>query len=112
MTSIINQIKKYSISFIALLLNIFLWLWLLLFIKPTGESQVLHYNIYFGIDQLGTGFKLYLMPLFGLVIIAANLLLTMSKLAGRRLALYASWVSVSIQVLLIISLLFLVINHY
>ena len=105
-------IEKYIVSFIALLLNILLWLWLLIFIRPTGEGQILHYNIYFGIDQIGLGIKLYLMPLFGLIVIAVNLLFTMARMAARRLSMYAAWLSLIVQLLLIISLLFLIINHY
>jgi len=112
MNNIVKYIRRYLVSFIALLTNILLWLWLIVYIQPSTDNLVLHYNIYFGIDQLGSGLKLYLMPLFGLIILAINLLFVLSDQADKRLANYSSWVSLIVQVLLIISLLLLVINHY
>ena len=112
MSKIMNQVKKYIVNFAALIFNILLWLWLVIFIQPTGESQVLHYNIYFGIDHIGSGLKLYLLPLFGLIIIAINLLFNLAKGVNKQLSIYAAWLSVIVQLFLIISLLFLIINYY
>ncbi|MFW0862297.1 MAG: hypothetical protein ACKKL6_01810 [Candidatus Komeilibacteria bacterium] len=112
MNNIIKHIRRYLVSFIALIVNILLWLWLVIYIQPSTDSLVLHYNIYFGIDQLGSGLKLYLMPLFGLIILAINLLLVLSGQADKKLANYSSWISLIVQVLLIVSLLLLVINYF
>ena len=112
MTKMILIIKRFIVFVAAFLLNILLWSWLFFFIKPTGDSQVLHYNIYFGIDQIGPGIKLYLLPIFGLLVIGINLLLSISKHATKRLIIYASWLALCIQIFLGISLVLLIINHF
>lgn len=52
-------------------------MWLSLFwqIKPRTEPVYLHYNIYFGIDMIGSYQQLYYMPLSALGIFLFNLLL-------------------------------------
>lgn len=112
MSRVAHYIRRFMIFAIAFVLNLLLWAWLYFFIRPAGDNQVLHYNVYFGIDQLGPGIKLYLLPIFGLIVIGVNLLLSVSKLAYKRLVIYASWSALVVQVFLILSLILLIINHY
>ncbi|HEX9664233.1 MAG TPA: hypothetical protein VGA49_00225 [Patescibacteria group bacterium] len=44
-------------------------------ISPTSEPITLHYNIYFGIDLIGAWYKVYFLPLFGLIVIVVNFVL-------------------------------------
>jgi len=112
MSNFTKLIRKYGISIVALIFNVLMWLWLIVYIKPTGESHVLHYNIYFGIDQIGPGIKLFLFPLFGLIILVINILFTLTKNINYKLIVYSSLISLLSQILLIVSILLLIINHY
>jgi len=58
--------------FSSLVLNILLWVILLFKFFNAPEFIILHYNIYFGISDLGFWFEILLMPLFGLVVILVN----------------------------------------
>ncbi|MDI3496213.1 MAG: hypothetical protein PWQ35_234 [Patescibacteria group bacterium] len=59
------------------LLQILAW-WQAINIKHKSASDwlVLHYNIDFGVDLLGTEQKIFLFPLFGLLIFILNFLIT------------------------------------
>ena len=107
-----KNFKKYFITMVALGLNILMWLWLIFIVRPTVDNQVLHYNIYFGIDQLGSGIKIYLLPILGLIIIAVNLLLILFKPLHKKLFTYISIMSLLMQVLLVLSAILLIINYY
>jgi hypothetical protein len=108
----IQNLKRFIIIILALLVNFLIWAYLYFIVQPTAESYTLHYNIYFGIDQIGSGIKLYLMPLFGLIVIGFNSLISLSKMATKRLAMYVDISSLVVQLLLITSLILLIINHY
>ena len=58
--------------FVSIFLNILLWIFILWQIKPGADPVYLHYNIYFGIDLIGSYFRLYFMPLSGLIIFLLN----------------------------------------
>lgn len=61
---------------IAILLNLLAWIFAIIIHRSIGEElAILHYNITFGIDRIGDVRNLYLLPLSGLAIIIANLLL-------------------------------------
>lgn len=66
--------KKTVLStlFLALALNGFVLAWLALGTTQRGEEAVLHYNILFQIDRLGSFGALYLVPGIGLAIIVFN----------------------------------------
>lgn len=59
--------------FLAGGLNIILWLWLFWQTKDFSGHIALHYNIYFGIDLLGSWFNLFYLPALGLAIFLFNL---------------------------------------
>ncbi len=59
----------------SFVLNVFSWLWLLIRIRPQKELIFLHYNILFGVDLIGEWWKVFYIPLVGLIIIFANALL-------------------------------------
>lgn len=65
--------KFFSILFFSsLTLNILLWVFVLWQIKPQTEPVYLHYSIYFGIDLIGAYWRLYAIPLSGLIIFLLN----------------------------------------
>jgi hypothetical protein len=59
----------------ALVLNVAVWAYLLWQIGDTKTMRPLHYNIYFGIDWYGPGWKLYIYPVFALIITIADYVL-------------------------------------
>jgi hypothetical protein len=59
---------------LSVILNIALWLAVTFFV-PDTDSTVLHYSIGVGIDLIGSGGQIYLLPLIGLLILIGNTLL-------------------------------------
>ncbi len=73
----------------ALLLNILGWIAAWLIGRPLGDGlAVLHYNVIFGIDLVGDPIRLFLMPLFALIVLIMNYLF-MAVLFNRRDRLFA-----------------------
>ncbi len=62
---------------LSLTANIIDWLILKIWIKPVDFSIILHYNVYFGVDQIGNYRQVYLLPIIGLLLFAINLVLSM-----------------------------------
>ena len=70
--------KFMLITFIiSLIANIALWGFLFWRIRPQVEPIYLHYNIYFGIDLIGPWYKIYLIPLSGLIFLIINLIISL-----------------------------------
>ncbi len=63
---------KDPVVFISLLvvlfLNIFMWVFFVMKIQPTDAPIPLHYNIYFGVDYIDMWYKVYVLPLFGILV--------------------------------------------
>jgi len=63
---------------LAFIINILLWIFLYWQIRKIIDSNPeytnipLHYNVFFGIDQYGKWYKIFLIPLAGLVIFLIN----------------------------------------
>ena len=58
---------------ISVLLNSFVWFWILWHIGPTEELVFLHYTVLFGVDFIGPWWNLLYIPITGLAIILINL---------------------------------------
>lgn len=79
-----NSVKKRGrfifIGFgFSLFLNLAVWLLLyfrLFLLVKNLPSVPLHYNVYFGIDWIGSPITMFLLPLFGFLTILANLILS------------------------------------
>lgn len=56
----------------SLLLNLANWAAVAFFIRPVDFLIVLHYNVYFGVDLIGSWWQMYFMPLVGLLILLVN----------------------------------------
>jgi len=63
-----------SLTILALLVNIVIWILLILKIDNQAQTVFLHYTIYFGVDLIGSWIKIYIIPLIGLLIILINFL--------------------------------------
>ncbi len=59
----------------GLLVNIGIWLTLWWKMAGTEGDIFLHYNILFGVDLIGPVWKVYLVPILGLVILIINFLI-------------------------------------
>jgi hypothetical protein len=114
--AIINYFKTklaiYLYFAIGFVLNILSWLWVMYYMHPSGDILPLHYNIYFGIDHIGSGWFLYWQPAVGLLIILMNLVLVKINKSKQGLILYLSLLTVLCQLAIGLSLFLLFINHF
>ncbi|MCR4279885.1 MAG: hypothetical protein NUV82_00465 [Candidatus Komeilibacteria bacterium] len=107
-----HSLWVYVLHGLALVFNLLIWIWLFFYLKPSSETWPLHYNIYFGIDQLGPATRLYWIAWWGFITVLMNFFL--SSLYARtdyRLPIYLGIISLLAQVILGISLVLLFINH-
>ena len=56
----------------AILVQIFLWVYLIFNIHSEAGRIFLHYNIIFGVDLVGDWWRIYLLPLAGVSVILLN----------------------------------------
>ncbi len=56
----------------SLIINVASWVWLAWQIAPQQDLIFLHYNVLFGVDLIGDWWKVYYVPLLGLLIILLN----------------------------------------
>jgi len=61
-----------TILVLSFVINITLWIFLKVFIKPGPVPLTLHYTIYFGPDLLGEAWQVLTIPLVGLAMIFIN----------------------------------------
>jgi hypothetical protein len=61
---------------LSLGINLFVWLWLIIYIRPQTEPIFLHYNVLFGVDYIDTWWKIYYLPLFGFLTFLLNTVLS------------------------------------
>jgi hypothetical protein len=73
---------------ISLFLNLGIWIVLYMYIKPSQDPIYLHYNIYFGINLIGEWYKIYIIPLSGLLIILVNYLAGVTMYTSNRILSY------------------------
>jgi hypothetical protein len=104
-----------KLSFIAsLVINLTAWIvlyWKLnVFSYQTEYGQIfLHYNIYFGVDNIGSWYKAFIIPLLGIIIIIFNNILAYSFYLKERLISYVLVVSqVLIQLVLLAASIFVI----
>lgn len=95
--------------FLAGGLNIILWLWLFWQTKDFSGHIALHYNIYFGIDLLGSWFNLFYLPALGLAIFLFNLAIgAISFEREKMLGYFLVGVATLNQILLLLAAFFVV----
>jgi len=56
---------------LSLSLNLFSWFWLKLQL-PNISELFLHYNVLYGVDYIGESWKIFFVPLIGLIILSIN----------------------------------------
>lgn len=60
---------------VSLVINFINWGLIAYFIRPVDFPIILHYNVYFGVDVIGSWWQVYFLPLIGLLILAVNTIL-------------------------------------
>ncbi len=98
-------------NFISNLAN---WLALAIFINKTEGNIILHYNVYFGVDNLGNWRQSFVAPAIGLFLFLVNLSLAFFFYKNKeRIASYSLLLaSVIIQINLIISSVSVILINY
>lgn len=95
--------------FFSLLINISLWLLLAYQTRNFTDTISLHYNIYFGIDLLGSRYKVFLLPALGLVFLAINSLVGLLVYKREKILSYFLFGTSSfVQVIFIIASIFII----
>lgn len=56
----------------ALGLNVLTWGIIVYFLRRVDFPIILHYNVYFGVDVIGSWWQVYFLPLIGLLILLIN----------------------------------------
>ncbi|MEI7621601.1 MAG: hypothetical protein WCJ51_03620 [Candidatus Moraniibacteriota bacterium] len=56
----------------SLIVNLANWGFIAFFIRPVDFLIILHYNVYFGVDVIGSWWQMYLMPSIGLFLLLVN----------------------------------------
>jgi|SRR3989344_8803564 len=56
----------------SVLSQLIVWWYILANIKPTVEQIFLHYNVVFGVDLIGDWWKIYYLPLVGIIVMLVN----------------------------------------
>jgi len=56
----------------ALAVNVFIWVYLAWFIRPTDSLLILHYTVHFGVDFLGRWVTVFQVPLIGFLFLLVN----------------------------------------
>lgn len=64
-----------NLFWFSLVLNAVSWGVLFFFVSMTRERIILHYNVYLGVDIIGSPYLVYWVPAVGLLFLAVNLLL-------------------------------------
>lgn len=80
---------------------------------PQTEPIILHYNIFFGIDLIGPWFKIYLIPLFGLICFFINFALSAIIYKRSKILSYLLiHASSLIQIFILLAVIFLIFQNF
>ncbi|MCH7492530.1 hypothetical protein IID19_02955 [Patescibacteria group bacterium] len=102
--SLLSDRSSQILLVVGLLFNISAWIYLLINIKPQADLIFLHYNIYFGVDLIGDWYRIYQIPLIGIIIYFVNLYLSyILYKKGKVISRFLIGVTVFIQVIVLIS---------
>lgn len=79
--------SSYIYLGIALLINGLCWFLAIVIQRSLGDSlAILHYNVIFGIDKIGTPINLYQLPIIGLALIIGNFIISVLLVRKREQA--------------------------
>ena len=99
--------------FFSLLLNIGLWSGLGWQARNFAELIALHYNIYFGIDLLGSRYQIFLLPILGLIFLIINFLLGLAIYRQEKiLSYFLVGASSFAQIILSLAAIFIILINF
>ena len=94
------------------LLNIIHWLILYIKIKPSETSLLLHYNVVYGPDFIGSSLYIYWIPLLALVLLITNAVSAAVFYKREKLAAhFISFASIAVQIVFLIATINLIIAN-
>lgn len=90
--------------FIAFFVNLINWL-IAIFVnqKIIQEQVILHYNVDYGVNLIGSDKQLYLIPLLGLVIIFVNILIVNSNINNKLITHILLFTGILVNIFLLIA---------
>lgn len=93
---------------VCLILNIITFFFIFFKIHPGSQNLALHYNVLVGVEWYGNGRNLYFIPGIGLAISAVNYILYRALKDNQFfLAELTAYVSLFVQIILLIAAMFL-----
>ncbi|HSX25056.1 MAG TPA: hypothetical protein VLG69_03770 [Candidatus Andersenbacteria bacterium] len=96
------QTKGYKLIALSVLANIILWILVFLTFPKHDPSAILHYTAGVGVDFVGSGWQIFILPSIGLAILILNALLAQLVKSASIAAYWIFWASLPIiEVLLI-----------
>lgn len=96
----------------ALLLNIASWLSLMWQINAKHATFFLHYTVYFGVDWTGQWYKIFFVPLVGLLILLGNFTTAFIFYRSRKIISYLLVIAaVFTQVLVLLQSILLILMN-
>ena len=100
----IKNLPNLIMLIFGLLLNLSTWIWLLWQIKPEEEMVFLHYNILFGVDYVGSWWKVLFLPIAGIFIYLLNAILAWALFGKDKFfAQILNFISVLCQIFILIA---------
>ena len=89
---------------LAIIINLVSFCWLAYYIRPQEEQIFLHYNALFGVDLIGSWYKIYYLPVSGLLIIIVNTILGwILYRKSKSIGYIAGGISVFLQIIIFIA---------
>jgi hypothetical protein len=92
----------------SLLLNVVLWLLPWMFFPYNDTGAVLHYNVDIGIDFIGQGRQIFLLPLIGLLVAVGNSMLGYVLYHADRRSTWVYWGIIPLVQIILIGAFFLI----
>jgi len=90
-------------------INLFIWGWLLYYIRKQDDPLFLHYTVLFGVDYTGEWYQVFIVPLGGLLILLINFVLGWLLFHKDDFAGYVlNMVSAVAQIILLVTAILLV----
>jgi hypothetical protein len=77
-----------KVLLLGCLLNILMWIYLFMNHVSSAYPVILHYNLFFGVDEVGEYDKIFILPGIGLVLLLINTLLANFFYRIERIAAY------------------------
>jgi len=99
---------------IAVGINVANWISLVIFVKPVDLPIILHYNVYFGVDMMGSWKQVYFLPSLGLLLFLINFLFSVYFYKQKeRIASYILLIAaLMIQISVLIAAISVIIINY